>query len=381
MHPIRIHSPRASFRLCLLRIRASRLLPRLRLGYEHPCSPGAKKLVKANPLKHSGLLKQKEIFVGNLPLDIKEEEIAFLFKDFGIKSLRKNSNSFKSFAFLELMSPEAAKLAVQLLNGYLIKGRQMSVAFMENRKDHEVLKTSTQMPDLEVIPARQCGVTNGATHISPVNQRPCYAVPMEMRSSFLFHVLNGCFGDAKWLRSVVSLTGDVGLLVTDTFPLMPYFWAIVLNEECYKSMEKLFKALAEAESTLPFLAKQEVRRGTRCLAQCDIGNEGSAWNRGWVLDPLGDLAVVFFVDFGRCASLPLNSLRKLDAEQFWEVRPLAQPFMLEEGVFPPQVIRRQILEGTVKGPSQWEPHILKFCHQNRLRSCGVVKPPPLPPQA
>lgn len=44
------------------------------------------------------------------------------------------------------MSPEAAKLAVQLLNGQLLKGRPMSVAFMENRKIHEVLKTSTPMP-------------------------------------------------------------------------------------------------------------------------------------------------------------------------------------------------------------------------------------------
>lgn len=45
-------------------------------------------------------------------------------------------------------------------------------------------------------------------------------------------MLNGCFGDAKWLRSVVGVAGEVGLLVTDTLPLMPYFWAIVLNEVC-----------------------------------------------------------------------------------------------------------------------------------------------------
>ncbi|XP_013919445.1 PREDICTED: tudor domain-containing protein 10, partial [Thamnophis sirtalis] len=153
---------------------------------------------------------------------------------------------------------------------------------------------------------------------------------MEMRSSFLSHMLNSCFGDATWLRSVVSATGEVGLLVTDTLPLMPYFWAIVLNEECCKSMEKLFTALAKAECGLGFLAKGEVQRGTRCLAQCDIGDGGSAWNRCWVLEPLGDLGVVFFLDFGRCASVPLNSLRKLDGEQFWEIRPLAQPFMLEE---------------------------------------------------
>ncbi|XP_070622121.1 tudor domain-containing protein 10 isoform X1 [Erythrolamprus reginae] len=313
-----------------------------------------------NPAKARWLLKKKEIFVGNLPQDIKEEEIAFLFKDFGIKSLKKHSNHFKSFAFLELISPEAAERAVRLFNGYLVKGRPMSIAFMENRRTYEGLKTSHQMPDLEEIPAEEYGVTNGAIHIAPVNKRIFYAVPMEMRSSFLFHVLSGCFGDAKWLRSVVDVAGEVGLLVTDTFPLMPYFWAIVLNEESYKSMEKLFTTLAEAESSLPFLAKEEVQRGSRCLGQCDIGDEGSAWNRCWVLDPVGDLAVVFFVDFGRCTTLPLNSLRKLDEERFWEICPLAQPFMLEEGVFPPQVIRRQILEGTLKGPTPWEPHILRF---------------------
>ncbi|KAG8146822.1 hypothetical protein E2320_013909 [Naja naja] len=251
----------------------------------------------------------------------RDEEIAFLFKDFGIKSLKKHSNSFKCFAFLDLMSPEAAKLAIQLLNGYLLKGRPMS--------------------DLELVPPSEYGFTNGATRISPVNQRASYAVPMEMRSSFLFHVLNGCFGDANWLSSVAGVaTGEVGLLVTDTFPLMPYFWGMVLNEVCKrraspsescKSMEQLFMALAEAESSLPFLAKEEVQRGTRCLAECDIREESRAWNRCWVLGPVGDRAVVFFVDFGRCTR-----------------------------VFPPQDIRRQILVGKLKGPSQWEPHILKF---------------------
>lgn len=54
---------------------------------------------------------------------------------------------------------------------------------------------------------------------------------------------------------------------------------LLMMQECCKSMERLFKALAEAEAGLPFLAKQEVQRGTRCLAQCDIGDENSAWNR------------------------------------------------------------------------------------------------------
>ncbi|KAM3825038.1 tudor domain-containing protein 10 isoform 2-T2 [Vipera latastei] len=318
-------------------------------GYEKQCSPGSKKLVKANPLKQPGHFKKREIFVGNLPLDIREEEIAFLFKDFGIRSLKKHNTSFKSFAFLELMSPEAANLAIQLLNGHLVKGKPMSVMFTENKKNHELPKASTQMPDLEVIPSVECGFTNGATQISLPSQRVCYAVPMEMRSSFLFHLLNDCFGDAMWLPSMAGMAGEVGLLVMDTFPLMPYFWAIVLSKERYESMQKLFTALAMAESRLPYLAKEEVQRGTRCLAECDIGVQGSAWNRCWVLETLGDLAVGFFVDFGRCASLPLNALRKLDEQQFWEIHPLAQPFVLEEATH------------------------FKVCGQNRLRSCGFGK--------
>lgn len=57
------------------------------------------------------------------------------------------------------------------------------------------------------------------------------------------------------------------------------FWGLLTVQECCESMQKLFTALAVAESRLPFLAKEEVQRGTRCLAQCDIGVEGSAWNR------------------------------------------------------------------------------------------------------
>lgn len=52
------------------------------------------------------------------------------------------------------------------------------------------------------------------------------------RSSFLFHLLNDCFGDAMWLPSMAGMAGEVGLLVMDTFPLMPYFWAIVLSKVC-----------------------------------------------------------------------------------------------------------------------------------------------------
>lgn len=44
-------------------------------------------------------------------------------------------------------------------------------------------------------------------------------------------------------------------------------------------MQQLLGALAQAEKQQPYLAKQKVKRGTRCLAQCVLGADSRAWNR------------------------------------------------------------------------------------------------------
>ncbi|XP_015274585.1 PREDICTED: tudor domain-containing protein 10 [Gekko japonicus] len=265
-------------------------------------------------------------------------ELAVLFKDFGLKAVRiRQNSSAKSFAFLEMASPEAVQLAVQTRNGVMVKGQRMVVAVSEERRSPEYRKNHTEMPDLEPVPDG-LPVGNGdlvpkpgVQTVPPPTKKNLYAIPVEMRCSFLTQMSRDCFKDLGWLRSISSISGEAALLVTDTVPQTPFFWAIHLTEESLRNMQKLFSALAEVESQMPFLTKQEVQRGTRCMAECILGKEGGAWNRCWVLDKVGNLAMVFFVDFGRSATVPLNALRRLDKDDFWTIQPLAQPFVLHKG--------------------------------------------------
>ncbi|XP_053224683.1 tudor domain-containing protein 10 isoform X3 [Podarcis raffonei] len=326
------------------------------------------KHVKAATPRHPGSFKKKEseLFVGNLPLDIKETELALAFREFGVKTVKKHKTTFTSFGFLELASADMVKLAIKRMNGSLVHGRRITVAVAEDRRAREPTNTDTEMPDLEPIPSEETGPkcdlspkANMQTLDSP-KLKVLYAIPMEMRTLFLLQMLADCFKDVGWLFSIAKVVGKAALLVLDTVPQTPFFWAIHLTEECHQAMRMLFGALAESESCAPFLTKKEVQQGTRCLAECIVGDEGYAWNRCWVVEKVEDLAVVFFVDFGRSATVPLNSLRKLDRDDVWAIKPLAQPFALQEEVFPPQLMMRKILEGKVVGPLQTEQHILKF---------------------
>ncbi|XP_033030411.1 tudor domain-containing protein 10 [Lacerta agilis] len=337
-------------------------------GNERNNDKTLKKHVKPTPLRHPGSFKKKEseVFVGNLPLDMKETDLAAAFREFGVKMVRKHNTACTSYGFVELASAEMVKLAIKRMNGSLVHGQRIVVAVAEDRRVRKPTKADTEMPDLEPIPWEETGPKCDPSPkadtqtLDPSKLKVLYAIPMEMRSLFLLQMLADCFRDVGWLLSIAKVAGKAALLVLDTIPQTPFFWAIHLTEECHKSMRTLFGALAESESSAPFLTKQEVQRGTRCLAECIVGDEGNAWNRCWVVEKVEDLAVVFFVDFGRSATVPLNSLRKLDRDDFWAIKPLAQPFVLQEEVFPPQVMMRQILEGNVVGPLTTERHILKF---------------------
>ncbi|KAL8184546.1 UNVERIFIED_CONTAM: hypothetical protein K2H54_019941 [Gekko kuhli] len=298
-------------------------------------------------------------------------ELVVLFKDFGLKAVRIRQNTpVRSFAFLEVASPEAVQLALQMRNGVMVKGQRMFVAVSEERRGPEYRKNHAEMPDLEPVPnglpadKGDLVPKPSVQAVPPSTKKSLYAIPVEMRCSFLTQMLRDCFKDLGWLISISKISGEAALLVTDTVPQTPFFWAIHLTEESLRNMQKLFSALAEVESQMPFLAKQEVQRGTRCMAECILGEEGGAWNRCWVLDKVGNLAIVFFVDFGRSATVPLNALRRLDKDDFWTIQPLAQPFLLHKDVFPPQLVVRQILEGRVVQQSQMEIHILKFTKTN-----------------
>ena len=51
------------------------------------------------------------------------------------------------------------------------------------------------------------------------------------------------------------------------------------------------------------------------------------------------------MDFGRSATIPVQSLRTLDSDDFWTIPPLTQPFMLEKGKAPSTLLQRT--QGTV----------------------------------
>ncbi|XP_048359489.1 tudor domain-containing protein 10-like [Sphaerodactylus townsendi] len=333
--------------------------------------------------------KKSKIYVGNLPFDVTEVEIAVLFRDFNLKTVKVRQNSTRSFAFVELASPELALSAIQKLNGIVMKGQRLIVA---EEKNPDPKKNPLEMPDLEPVFNGLSVVSNALVPksdvqaVPPPKKKSLYAVPLEMRSSFLVQMLRDCFVVLDWLGSICKISGEAALLVTDTVPQTPYFWAIHLTEESHRDMQRLFSILAEVESQMPFLPKQEVQRGTRCMAECIVGEEGTAWNRNvrqkkdpkptdrplglllsfrcWVVDKVGNLAVVFFMDFGHSATVPLNSLRRLNKDDFWAIQPLAQPFMLHEDVLPPQIMIRQILKGRVVQQSETEAHIAKFAKTN-----------------
>ncbi|KAM4662036.1 tudor domain-containing protein 10 [Discoglossus pictus] len=182
---------------------------------------------------------------------------------------------------------------------------------------------------------------------------------MEMRVVFLSQMLKDCYYDLNWLTAIMNPSGEAALLVTNIFPQTPFLWAVLLSEAKYSTMVELFQSL-EIETKQPFLPKSKVQRGTHCLGQCVLADdEEGSWNRCWVVDVVSSLAIVFFLDYGITANVPLNSLRQLDSEKFWKTPPLAQPFRLQEGCCSSSLVRT-ILKGKIKGSCSNERQILMF---------------------
>ncbi|XP_053575759.1 tudor domain-containing protein 10 [Bombina bombina] len=182
---------------------------------------------------------------------------------------------------------------------------------------------------------------------------------MKLQSSkgdFITSMLKDCYNNLNWLAAIMNITGDSALLVTNIFPQLPYFWAVFLTQDKYLAMTNLFHRLAEIEAHQPYLLNNEVKRGTRCLAQCVlIDDEEGTWNRCWVVDMVSDFAIVFFMDYGMTANVPISSLRQLNSDTFWLTPPLAQPFMLKEGCCSIDLVR-SIIKGKTNG----------FCSNEKL---------------
>ncbi len=72
------------------------------------------------------------IYVGNLPFSITEEELKTMFEEFGtIESIKLISDRFsgqkKGFGFVEMPSNSEADQAIKALNGKLVNGKNIKV--------------------------------------------------------------------------------------------------------------------------------------------------------------------------------------------------------------------------------------------------------------
>ncbi|XP_057581360.1 tudor domain-containing protein 10 [Hippopotamus amphibius kiboko] len=316
--------------------------------------------------------RETEVYVGNLPLGISEEEIWCLLKDFNPLHVHKIQNGCKCFAFVDLGSVQKVALAVQELNGKLFHKRKLYLNSNKRspKRTPDVTERPQELPGLEKASGQGPARTTACTQLMPkASGDPCetekprtsfFAVPMEMRGSFLVLLLRECFQDLGWLATIRSTGGEVGLLATSVVPQTPFFWAMHVTETLHQNMQALFSTPAEAEGQQPYLHDSAVRRGTRCLAEYHLGDCGRAWNRCWVLERVASWAVVMFIEFGQSATIPVQSLRSLDSDDFWTIPPLTQPFMLEKDILSSQQVIHRILKGKITGALNLESHILKF---------------------
>ncbi|XP_036200837.1 tudor domain-containing protein 10 [Myotis myotis] len=343
---------------------------------------GSRDRPAAEPLGKKGVMEEQkplrfkkretEVYVGNLPPDISEEEIRYLLKDFNPLRVHRVQSGYRCFAFVDLGSAHRVALAIQELNGKPFHSRKLYVN--SSRRSPKRPPDGAQRPQELQVSQRPSG--RGFAEIAAYLQltpkapgdpretarprTPLFAVPMEMRGSFLVPLLRECFRDLGWLATVCHTGGDVGLLVTSIVPRTPFFWAMHVTETLHQNMQALFSTLAEAEEQQPYLQDAAVQRGARCLAEYHLGTYGRAWNRCWVVDRVDSWAVVLFVDFGQSATVPVQCLRSLDSDDFWTIPPLAQPFMLRKGILSSYQRTHHILKGRITGALNLEPQILKF---------------------
>ncbi|XP_072404891.1 tudor domain-containing protein 10-like isoform X1 [Chiloscyllium punctatum] len=313
--------------------------------------------------KNSKGPRKKGIYIGNLPSEIAEEQIQKLFAAFEPVTVRKIVSGLKCYAFVDVGDAENVALAISHLNNTIYNGRRLVVRELCESRGSERLTQTTEveLPPLEKID-KDLSLGNKTLCISRTvkdGNRISYAIPLEMRSLALVQMLTSCFKDIGWMAESRKVHGDVGLMVMDTFPHMPYFWAMNLIPETYVKMCQLFNTLSVVTQEQPFLKEEEVRRGQRCVAE--FPGEGGEWNRCWIVDVVESRVILFYVDSGSTACVPASSVKSLDSDEFWTIPPLVQPFVLQQaGVMGNRKMDGIILKGRIVGFHEAEPHILRF---------------------
>ena len=82
------------------------------------------------------------IFVGNLPFNVVEEELREFFEEYGeVESAKiimdRASGRSKGFGFVEMSNEDQAKQAIEELNGAEVDGRTIVVNKAEERKERK----------------------------------------------------------------------------------------------------------------------------------------------------------------------------------------------------------------------------------------------------
>ena len=80
------------------------------------------------------------IYLGNLPYNINEDEIMELFEEYGnVSTVKLITDKFtgksKGFGFVEMPSDDDAKKAIEELNGKEVKGRNITVNQAREKTD------------------------------------------------------------------------------------------------------------------------------------------------------------------------------------------------------------------------------------------------------
>ncbi len=82
-----------------------------------------------------------DIFVGNLPPDVGQNDLREIFEKFGevteVRLIKEKSHGkFKGYAFIEMPSKEEAQKAIEETNGKDLKEKPMTVKESNPRKPH-----------------------------------------------------------------------------------------------------------------------------------------------------------------------------------------------------------------------------------------------------
>jgi|TARA_B100001248_G_C27329166_1_gene430553 RNA recognition motif-containing protein len=80
------------------------------------------------------------IYVGNLPFSVRDNELSELFSEYGeVKSanviMDRSSGLSKGYGFVEMDDKNSAEEAIQYLNGKEVKGRELRVNEARPRPD------------------------------------------------------------------------------------------------------------------------------------------------------------------------------------------------------------------------------------------------------